>query len=70
MFVECLINECIEKTSKSRSMAGHFLNKLVMKNILMAEQYLAGLAEVFMFAGDLLVDIPNFFGYMGEIIGE
>ena len=70
MFVDCLINETMEKNSKSRVTAGQLLNRLILKNLLMAEQFRAGMSEVLQYAADLLVDIPNFFDYMGEIIGE
>ena len=70
MFVENLINDTLEKSSDSRILAGRLLNKLVIKNLLLAEQYQAGLSQILQWSSDLIIDIPNYFTALGEIIGK
>ena len=38
--------------------------------MLLRQQYEAGLKSVLEFAGDLMVDIPKVWDYLGELIGK
>ena len=68
--VEYLINGVLERTSADRQMIGQFLAHLVSQHILLKKQYVSGLGLVLETVGDLIVDIPKVWLYLGELIGE
>jgi hypothetical protein len=68
-FVECLVNDSLEKSAPSRRKAGQLLSQLVKKRVLLKSQFVGGLNEVLAMASDLVVDIPKIWDYFGELIG-
>jgi len=67
--VENLINDVLEKSESGRKKIGHLLGQLVNRNILLGKQYESGLRLVLQIAGDLVVDVPKVWIYLGELIG-
>ena len=68
--VEKLINGVLERTSADRQMIGQFLAHLVSQHILLKKQYESALGRVLDTVEDLIVDIPKYWLYMGELIGQ
>ena len=67
--VENLINDVLERSESGRKKIGHLLGQLVNRNILLGKQYESGLRLVLQIAGDLVVDVPKVWIYLGELIG-
>ena len=70
LLVEYLINGVLERSVASRKSIGHLLGQLVLRHILLRKQYEAGLRSVLQIVGDLVVDIPKVWDYLGELIGN
>ena len=70
LLVESLINGVLERSAPSRKTIGHLLGQLVLRHILLRKQYETGLRSVLHYAGDLVVDIPKVWDYLGELIGN
>ena len=70
LLVENLINGVLERSTTGRKKVGHLLGQLLKRNILLRKQFDVGLKSVLQLAEILLVDIPKFWDYLGELIGE
>lgn len=70
LFVETVINWTLEHSETARKKVGPFLAQLVKQKILLKSQYEKGLQNVLQFAGDLVVDIPKIWDYLGQLIGK
>ena len=67
--VESVTNYLLEKSGDGRKKIGQLLIQLVNKNLLLKTQFVKGLQNVMEFAADLVVDVPKFWDYFGELFG-
>ena len=70
LFAESVINWSLEHSDAARKKVGPFLAQLVKRKILLKSQYEKGLQNVLKIAGDLVVDIPKFWDYLGQLISK
>ena len=66
--VEFVFNIVVEKKDKDRVNAGKLLGYLLKNETLPRKEFLSGVEAVLEFAEDLLIDIPQFWGYFGAMI--
>ena len=66
--VEFVFNIVVEKKDKDRVNAGKLLGYLLKNETLPRKEFLNGVESVLEFAEDLLIDIPQFWGYFGAMI--
>ena len=66
--VEFSFNIVVEKKEKDRVNAGKLLGYLLKNETLPRKEFLNGVEAVLEFAEDLLIDIPQFWGYFGAMI--
>ena len=68
--VDHLINGVLERSTTGRRNVGQLLGRLIKEHILLKKQFEAGLKSVLEFVGDLVVDIPMIWNYLGELLGN
>lgn len=59
-----------EKSSNDRLKTGELFAKLVKQDQISLDDYCFGLQEILEEADDLKIDIPKFWDYLAEILGE
>jgi hypothetical protein len=65
-----MVNSFLERSVEARKNVGTLLDHLVKRHILLEEQYKQGFGLILGDAGDLVVDIPKYWDYLGEILGN
>ena len=68
--VDHLINGVLERSTTGRRNVGQLLSRLIKEHILLKKQCEAGLKTALEFVGDLVVDIPMIWNYLGELLGN
>ncbi|RWS00970.1 Poly(A) polymerase gamma-like protein, partial [Dinothrombium tinctorium] len=69
MFVSNTVNHALELSSHKDQLAvGELLSHLVVNNIFSKEKFYIGLDMILQLADDVVVDVPKFFEYMGNLL--
>ncbi|CAH2034191.1 unnamed protein product, partial [Iphiclides podalirius] len=63
-----IINVVLEKSAKEIAIVAKTVLHLVSTNTISAENFLAGMAEIFEFAPELFIDIPMLYDYLSKFI--
>lgn len=69
VFVNVAFNHTMEKKGSDRTATGKLLRYLLRDGALTHEQYLNGVEQIFTYAEDLEIDIPQLWKYIGELMG-
>uniref|UniRef100_T2MEM1 Eukaryotic translation initiation factor 4 gamma 1 n=1 Tax=Hydra vulgaris TaxID=6087 RepID=T2MEM1_HYDVU len=69
MFVEEAITIVIEMKSEDRKSIGALLHDMVIKNVITVDQLCTGLASIVQNTSEYTIDAPQFYKYLGEVIG-
>lgn len=67
-FVDYAINKVLERTLENRQQIGKFLSTLIIKHVILRKQFESGLGALMECVGDVVVDIPMLWDYLGEIL--
>jgi len=67
-FIEIVIEMVLEKNPRARSQTGALMAQLLSKRLIASHMFLAGLGSILEIAEDLLVDIPQFWDFIAQII--
>ena len=70
LLVEFVFNIVVEKKEKDRVNAGKLFGYLLKNESLSRKEFLNGVEAVLEFAEDLLIDIPQFWGYFGVMVAS
>ena len=68
LLVEFVFNMVVEKKENDRINAGKLFAYLLRNESLPRKEFLNGVESVLEFAEDLLIDIPQFWGYFGVMV--
>jgi len=67
-FIEIVFEMVLEKNPRARSQTGALMAQLLSKRLIASHMFLAGLGSILEIAEDLLVDIPQFWDFIAQII--
>jgi len=68
MFVTASLNDVLEKRTTDRELTGKLLNELIKSNNISLDIYTKGLKEVTMYAEDMVIDIPQMWLNLAQLI--
>jgi len=59
----------LERTSTARRLTGSLCRQLADKHLLTIDDFVTGLQPILEIADDMVIDVPKFWQYLGELVG-